>query len=41
MKEEMATILSKMLKLKPPPNSEGEQGPNRSQNLATANLKTF
>uniref|UniRef100_A0A8C6DA55 Cyclin-like domain-containing protein n=1 Tax=Moschus moschiferus TaxID=68415 RepID=A0A8C6DA55_MOSMO len=31
-RKEMATILSKMPKPKPPPNSEGEQGPNGSQN---------
>ena len=29
-RKEMATILSKILKPKPPPNSEGEQGPNGS-----------
>ncbi|KAM9196653.1 cyclin-C isoform 3-T3 [Mergus octosetaceus] len=31
-RKEMASILSKMPKPKPPPNSEGEQGPNGSQN---------
>ncbi|XP_008117280.2 cyclin-C isoform X1 [Anolis carolinensis] len=31
-RKEMATILSKMPKPKPPPNSEGDQGPNGSQN---------
>ncbi|CAI9570176.1 unnamed protein product, partial [Staurois parvus] len=30
-RKEMAAILSKMPKPKPPPNSEGEQGPNGSQ----------
>uniref|UniRef100_A0A2K5D437 Cyclin-like domain-containing protein n=1 Tax=Aotus nancymaae TaxID=37293 RepID=A0A2K5D437_AOTNA len=31
-RKEMATILSKMPKPKPSPNSEGEQGPNESEN---------
>ncbi|XP_062896950.1 cyclin-C isoform X4 [Mobula hypostoma] len=31
-RKEMAGILNKMPKPKPPPNSEGEQGPNGSQN---------